>query len=128
MPTSSKKEKISVGEIIQKALTRGENWNKTTFEKFPQVLFWLRIVIAFILGLSWAFVKLEGQLGLISYAAASSLIVFLYYNTFLEVDVQDFGQFALISEGFMPALAIFVLTWSIFYTALYVDNDEIGFY
>ena len=77
MPTSSKKEKISVGEIIQKALTRGENWNKTTFEKFPQVLFWLRIVIAFILGLSWAFVKLEGQLGVISYAAASSLLVFL---------------------------------------------------
>ena len=123
-----KKETLSVGEIVQKALTRGENWNKTTFEKFNEVLFWFRIILGFILGFVWAVVKLEGQIGLISYAACSSLIVFFYYNTYLEVDVQDFGQFALISEGFMPALAIFVLTWSICYTAFYVDNDDIGFY
>ena len=111
MPTSSKKEKISVGEIIQKALTRGENWNKTTFEKFPQVLFWLRIVIAFILGLSWAFVKLEGQLGLISYAAASSLIVFLYYEWHGDIEFPFFFLplfFLLVVVFFFAFVVVFI--------------------
>ena len=30
---AKKKGTLSVGEIVQKALTRGEKWNKTTFEK-----------------------------------------------------------------------------------------------
>ena len=80
-----------------------------------------------IVGIVWAVLKMEGQIGLISYVA-SSLVIFLYYNTYVEADVQDFGRFELISSGFMPALAIFVLTWSILYTALHIDDDDIGFY
>ena len=93
MGISSKKEVVGVGDIIKKALTRGENWNKRTFEKFTEVLFWFRVILGFILGTIWAAFKLEGQFGLIGYAICSSLVIFLYYNTYLEVDIQDFGQF-----------------------------------
>ena len=125
---TSKTPKLSCGEMFKRAATRGGNWNTATFKEFPQVLYWLRGCLGLLLGIVWAVLKMEGQIGLISYVAASSLVIFLYYNTYVEADVQDFGQFELITSGFMPALAIFVLTWSILYTALHIDDDDIGFY
>ena len=125
---ASKTPKLGFGEMFRRAATRGGNWNTATFKEFPQVLYWLRSCLGLIIGIAWAVLKMEGQIGLISYVAASSLVIFLYYNTYVEADVQDFGQFELITSGFMPALAIFVLTWSILYTALHIDDDDIGFY
>ena len=87
---ASKTPKLGFGEMFRRAATRGGNWNTATFKEFPQVLYWLRSCLALIIGIAWAVLKMEGQIGLISYVAASSLVIFLYYNTYVEADVQDF--------------------------------------
>ena len=124
---TSKTPKLGFGEMFKRATTRGGNWNTATFKEFPQVLYWLRGCLGLLLGIVWAVLKMEGQIGLISYVAASSLVIFLYHNTYVEADVQDFGQFELIRLVYARACN-FVLTWSILYTALHIDDDDIGFY
>jgi hypothetical protein len=52
-----------------------------------------------------------------SFAVAAVVIPYVYYAVYLEVDMADFGAGALVTEAFMPGLALFVLVWTAVHTA-----------
>ena len=129
-PTNSmpKKIKDSAWEVFSKATTRSGEWDKTTFPRLSDALFWLRFIIAIVIGTSWAILDMRGQAGIVGYAVASSVLVFFYYSVYLKVDVEDYGQFNLISEGFMPSFGLFLLVWSIFHNVIRVSDEDINLY
>ena len=121
MPTA-KVVKDQAADVWRKATTPGGAWTKEDFPRLPAALFWLRLIIGLVLGVIAAVLDLRGQIGVVGYAVTSSVIVFLYYAKFLDVDVEDFGNGSLISEGFMPGLGLYILTWSILHNVLRVES------
>lgn len=43
------------------------------------------------------------------FAAIGSLLVYLYYSSFLGIDGEEMGQWDLLTEGGMPAFALFLV-------------------
>ena len=122
-----KKVKDTAWEVFTKATTRNGQWDKSTFPRLSDALFWFRYIVATIIGIAWAVLDMRGQAGVLGYVAASSALVFCYYSAYLNVDVDDYGQFDLISEGFMPSFGLFVLVWSIVHNVMRVTEEEINF-
>ncbi len=121
-----KKIKDTAWEVFSKATTRNGQWDKSTFPRLPDALFWLRYLVAIIIGVTWAVLDMRGQAGVVGYLVASSALMFCYYSVYLKVDVQDYGQFDLISEGFMPSFGLFVLVWSILHNIIRVSDEDIN--
>jgi hypothetical protein len=91
-------------------------------EEFPElhnVLFWLRLVIAAALGVAVGLADITGSTGVATFVAVAVVLPYVYYAVYLEVDVADYGAGALVTEGLMPALGMFVLTWMTVYTAMH---------
>ena len=93
-----KKVKDTAWEVFTKATTRNGQWDKSTFPRLSDALFWIRYILAIVIGIAWAVLDMRGQVGVLGYVYASSALVFCYYSAYLNVDVDDYGQFDLISE------------------------------
>ena len=89
-------------------------------EELLDVLHWTRQCVGVALGLAWGAVPLEGLLAFAAYVAASSAAVLALYGGHLKLDADDFGGHnALLTEGFAPATALFVVAWSVVYTSVH---------
>eukprot|EP00949_MAST-11_sp_MAST-11-sp1_P004665 g4665.t1 len=109
-----------------KAFSAGAGWTPTTFPEFWDCLYWVRIVAALLLGAAFGVLKIEGFVGFALYATVSSFAVILYSRGFIKVDPDDFGgDMAILGEGFMPALAAFVLVWTFVYNAVHIDTEAL---
>lgn len=47
--------------------------------------------------------------------------LYIYYARYLEVDLESYGTTELLQEGFMPSFGLFLLSWTITYSALHTD-------
>lgn len=45
------------------------------------------------------------------FLALNVTVLFLYYTKFLGADDEELGRWELISSGFMPSYAIFLVCW-----------------
>lgn len=50
------------------------------------------------------------------YIVTTILLVQVYYLQYLRIDDDEMGKWDLMTEGFTPAIALFVLTWSTVYS------------
>ena len=65
-----------------------------------------------VLGIVWGLVPLQGAVGFVSFAVLNVLIVFFYYSKFLDIDEESYGRMALLQEGFMPSVGLFVVGYA----------------
>jgi len=91
----------------------GDKWNK---EDLQDVIFWLRQGIAVIVGLVWGLMPMYGLVGILSFAVINAASLYLYYAKYLGVDDEEHGRWDLLSEGFMPSLALFLVFWITLYS------------
>ena len=80
-------------------------YDEETFPEFWDVIYWMRQVIALIVGIVWGFLPLEGLLGLVLYAGTILIIPFIYYTKYVTVDQNDFDSTELAKEGVMAAVS-----------------------
>ena len=113
---------------LAKALARdnrGRPWTRETFEELLDVVYWLRVLLGMACGVAWGVLPLEGVVGFAVYTLLSTAVVFLFVTRYVIVDVDSYGgEWALVSEAFMPAGAIFLLCWIVTFTALHGDLEE----
>ncbi|XP_043232784.1 respirasome Complex Assembly Factor 1-like [Amphibalanus amphitrite] len=89
-------------------------------DEFLDVIYWLRQVLGIIIGLVWGILPMQGFLGLALFFFVSSIIIYIYFQSFQGVDEDDFGGFSeLVKEGCMTSFAGFLVTWIITYSGLH---------
>jgi hypothetical protein len=113
-----KEEKITLQEIFTKATTPDANWNKSNFKQFPDVVFFIRQLIGLSMGILFGFSSTIGVLGVPIFLVVNCIIPFLYYARYINVDIDDFGATELGSAGFQSSFGLFILGWTIMYSAL----------
>uniref|UniRef100_A0A7S2V656 Rab5-interacting protein n=1 Tax=Fibrocapsa japonica TaxID=94617 RepID=A0A7S2V656_9STRA len=112
-------EEVEEKTMWQKAMIQGAAWDKETFEEFLDVVYWLRQVVALVLGLVWGLVPLTGLPAIISFAGVNYLSVWAYYAKYVGVDEDEWGRGDLAKEGFQASAGVFMLAWIITYTTVH---------
>lgn len=103
----------------QKAVVANAQYTKDEFPELHDVIYWMRSALGLVIGIVWGLVPLTNAPGIVSFGAVNAVVVWLYYARFLNVDVESYGAFDLLSEGFMPAFGCFLLTWIMTYSSLH---------
>ncbi|KAF3860569.1 hypothetical protein F7725_000824 [Dissostichus mawsoni] len=86
------------------------------------VIYWLRQIIAIILGVIWGVAPLKGFLAIAIFCIINAGILYVYFSSFQQVDEEEYGgTWELTKEGFMTSFALFMVVWIIFYTALHFE-------
>uniref|UniRef100_A0AAZ1XRA2 RAB5 interacting factor n=1 Tax=Oreochromis aureus TaxID=47969 RepID=A0AAZ1XRA2_OREAU len=91
-------------------------------DEFLDVIYWLRQIIAIILGVIWGVAPLKGFLGIAIFCIINAGVLYVYFSSFQQIDEEEYGgTWELTKEGFMTSFALFLVVWIIFYTALHFD-------
>uniref|UniRef100_A0A3P8X156 RAB5 interacting factor n=1 Tax=Cynoglossus semilaevis TaxID=244447 RepID=A0A3P8X156_CYNSE len=127
MTSSSKRKEES---LLQNGGVKVSTWSKAFSsnavweekDEFLDVIYWLRQIIAVILGVIWGVAPLKGFLGIASFCIINAGVLYVYFSSFQQVDEEEYGgTWELTKEGFMTSFALFLVVWIIFYTALHFD-------
>ena len=110
---------------FEKAFKQGARWDATSFPEFPAAVYWLRQILALVVGLVWGLVPLTGWVGLLAFGATSQIVCMLYYTKYLDVDVEDFGRWDLMKEGFMASFGCFLLVWVVTFSVVHPSHEFI---
>mmetsp|Transcript_795 Transcript_795/g.1466 ORF Transcript_795/g.1466 Transcript_795/m.1466 type:complete len:125 (-) Transcript_795:217-591(-) len=94
--------------------------SKLSTDQVLDILYWIRQFFAISLGLCNGFFRVEGFLGFFLYFLIVTMCPLAYLKNYLNVnDEQHGGAFAVLSEGFMPSLALYTLTWTLSYSLIH---------
>lgn len=83
-------------------------------------VYWIRQILAIIMGFIWGLLGVTGFLGIISFATLNSMAAYaIANNTGYDFDPDE--NLSSVKEGFMATLASFLVTWIVTYTAVHFD-------
>ncbi|KAM4622620.1 GEL complex subunit OPTI [Discoglossus pictus] len=103
-----------------KALRSDATWEDK--DEFLDVIYWIRQILAIILGVIWGIVPLKGFVGIAIFCLINAGVLYLYFSSFQQIDEEEYGgTWELTKEGFMTSFALFLVVWVIFYTAIHFD-------
>ena len=105
--------------IIEKSLTANGCWDRDTFEELPDVLFCIRQLMAFAVGISFGVFEVTGFTGILWNVVIILLLPFVYYSRFLNVNIEDYGAMELASAGLQSSFGLFMLCWILTYSIIY---------
>ncbi|MEE6506576.1 hypothetical protein FKM82_007736 [Ascaphus truei] len=103
-----------------KALRGDAAWEDK--DEFLDVIYWIRQILAIILGVIWGVVPLKGFVGIAVFCLINAGLLYLYFSSFQQIDDEEYGgTWELTKEGFMTSFALFLVVWVIFYTAIHFE-------
>lgn len=83
-------------------------------------VYWIRQILAVIMGLVWGLLGIKGFLGIASFAILNSIAAYaIANNTGYDFDSDE--NFLSVKEGFMATFASFLVTWIVTFTAVHFD-------
>ncbi|KAI0207204.1 hypothetical protein LSAT2_008132 [Lamellibrachia satsuma] len=101
-----------------KSITASSSWPDK--DEFLDVVYWMRQIMGLALGLTWGIIPLNGILAILLFFVINCLIIYLYYNTFQQVDEEEFGGVGeILKEGLMTSFATFLVSWIILFSAIH---------
>mmetsp|Transcript_7941 Transcript_7941/g.11781 ORF Transcript_7941/g.11781 Transcript_7941/m.11781 type:complete len:115 (-) Transcript_7941:51-395(-) len=108
--------KLTEVDIAQSVIDK-----KKKKQQILKKMYWVKIISALVYGVIVGILGLKGQFVLAGYGAITLCSGYFGLKVlFPEIDPEQYGGiFAFVSDGFMPALALFVSTWIIFYTIIH---------
>ena len=107
--------------VLKKAAAVNSKPTEETFPELPTVVVWLRFFLAAAYG---TFLGINGAKGGYMVVQILNLIAFIpvmYCRLYLGTDSEAFGS-QLLFVGLMPALALTMLIWIYFFTALHEES------
>ena len=96
----------SLVDRLRRLLDREQEWDKG---ELLDAIYWLRQVLAVLLGPLFGLLGLTGSVGLVLFVAVLLVGVFGWYGKYQQVDVEEMGSWQLMSEGSWPAFALFIV-------------------
>jgi len=110
--------------FVKRALTPRATW--THKEEFLDAVYWLRQVLGMIIGIILGILCVKGFMGILAFAAVSSLIVFFYTSNVQNVDPEEYGgMMEIIKEGFMTGFATFLVSWIVLYSMFHTTKSTL---
>ena len=109
---------------VQKFLTIDAEWSKKDFPEVYDVLFWLRVFLAFIAGLAFGFYPIPAPAAFFTFATVVFAAPYLYVVRVVGLNEEEFGQMNLLTEGGGPCFGLFILSWTATFTL--AQNHELG--
>eukprot|EP00850_Spirogloea_muscicola_P012183 SM000078S22042 [mRNA] locus=s78:108023:109098:+ [translate_table: standard] len=89
-------------------------------DELGDVLHWMRQAFGLVCGVAWGAIPLHGGAWFFVYVLLSMALVFSYYKYYLRVDEEEFGgHAALLQEGLVAAVGLFMLLWVLIYSCLH---------
>ncbi|XP_003741209.1 uncharacterized protein RAB5IF homolog [Galendromus occidentalis] len=93
-------------------------------DEFLDVIYWLRQLVAIIIGIIWGILPLKGFLGIVLFCMVNTGFVYIYASYYQQVDESEFGEgWEFAKEGFMTTFAGFLVTWIIVYTGIHANDS-----
>ena len=111
--STSSSSDLSFIDQVRLLLDKDHDWDKAAL---LSALYWLRQSAALLLGPALGLLGVQGALGFGIAVAVLWLLMFAWYGKYLQVDVEEMGQWDLASEGMFPALALTLLLWIAFFS------------
>eukprot|EP00884_Botryococcus_braunii_P012180 jgi/Botrbrau1/20963/Bobra.0135s0081.1 len=102
-------------ELSQKALRPDPDirWEK---DDLLDVIYWIRQVVAIILGLICGSIPLTGWVGLAGAITINILVVLSWYRV-QRIDEEEYGgHVQLATEGLPPSISLFLIIWILTYS------------
>ena len=107
-----------VSSLVKKALAKNSTWDDK--EDLLDVVYWIRQMLAVLLGIAFGTFPLIGIFGILLYCGISTLSMNLYVTEYQQQDLEEYGGFfELAKEGFMSAFASFLVVWIIVYSTFH---------
>lgn len=102
------------GHLLQRAFN---SQFELSAEDVLSVAYWIRQVLALLVGVIFGFMQLTGFTAILGFLGAALMAPTAMLSMFRELDFDDINKrSSLQTEGIAPALALFILTWTISYT------------
>uniref|UniRef100_A0A3P8SG43 RAB5 interacting factor n=1 Tax=Amphiprion percula TaxID=161767 RepID=A0A3P8SG43_AMPPE len=97
-----------------KALSSNAVWEEK--DEFLDVIYWLRQIIAVILGVIWVFCTLTFSCVCSArFCIINAGVLYVYFSSFQQIDEEEYGgTWELTKEGFMTSFALFLVGMLIF--------------
>uniref|UniRef100_A0A8C5E784 RAB5 interacting factor n=1 Tax=Gouania willdenowi TaxID=441366 RepID=A0A8C5E784_GOUWI len=139
MSSSKRKEEsqLANGGVKQstwsKALSSNAVWDEK--DEFLDVIYWLRQIIAVILGLIWGVAPLKGFLGIAIFCIINAGVLYVYFSSFQQIDEEEYGgTWELTKEGFMTSFALFLVhcchlhgtSWSLHHSTRLIFMEDLS--
>ena len=96
--------------FFQRAFSADENISK---DEIANILFVVKQVLSILIGIAIGFSSLQGIYGFAAYAAAISLICYLYVMKVLQPEEDTVEVIDIVKEHFMLGLFSFLMAWII---------------
>ena len=93
-----------------------------TQERLDDACYWIKQLVGLVCGICFGTMPVVGMHGLLTFGSLNVMLTYFMYTAVLRADLELLGpqgQWALIQEGFMPSVGVFMLTWILFYTLLH---------
>ena len=103
------------GSLLKKALSTGNELNK---EEVLDILFYVKQVFGFIIGILVGLAGVMGLPGIIAFVAASSGLSYIYVFKFLGTDEDVIENKDVLKEHFMNGFFPFLLSWIVTYNII----------
>ena len=111
---------MTESRLWQKALTRNSPWSDK--EELLDVVYWIRQMLAVVLGILFGVFPLAGMIAILLYCGITTLSMNIYVSEFQKQDLEEYGGFfELAKEGFMSAFASFLVVWIIVYSSFHAS-------
>mmetsp|Transcript_8927 Transcript_8927/g.13406 ORF Transcript_8927/g.13406 Transcript_8927/m.13406 type:complete len:131 (+) Transcript_8927:67-459(+) len=117
-PASSAAGKESITSIVTKGLTYNGCWDKDTFIDYNEVIYWLRQLLGFLIGIFCGVLPVTGFLGFLIFGSLNVVLPYFFYTNYSNINIDDFGPLNMLIEGFPQSFGVFLLTWIILYSAV----------
>ena len=113
----SSQEKESIKSLISRFVGNKGPWEK---KKLLDAVYWLKLILCIILGTVVGVFGITGALGNILYVVVIAAGFHFYVSNVLKVNIEEvFGSiYGIATEGLLPTYCLYILIWSILYTAL----------
>jgi hypothetical protein len=112
-----------IGTVLRKAIALQSRPTEESFGELPDVLVWMRALIAIAFGAFLGFHQVKSGAAFVQGLNLITFVPFVYCRFFLGTQTGQFDMPA-VAGGTLPALALFLLTWIYLFTAAF-PSDEV---
>lgn len=104
---------------VKNCLNKDHSPNKDEFNHFSLVF---KQVFALILGIGLGLMGIKGIIGILIFLAVSNGLMMYYSKNYLQIDEEEIENHKVFTESTFPSLALFILCWTVTYTAVHYSK------